>query len=251
MTARDVRGSGSPGWPHLGALELDDLLGDLRARAALSLEAQRRMAGLLDAVVAVSSDLDLPVVLSRIVSSACELVDAGYGALGVIGPDGERLVEFVTHGVSDAERELIGDPPHGAGVLGLLIRDPRPRRIRDIASHEDSYGFPPNHPPMHSFLGAPVATREHVFGNLYLAEKRDAPEFSEDDEAILVALAAAAGVPLENARLDEEPSRSAVPAPPGVPIDNARLYERTRRQRLLSDAVGELTQHLLEGREQA
>src|SRR5215218_6590497 len=229
MTGRDLRGSGSPEWPHLGAMELDDLLGELRARAALSLEAQRRMAGLLDAVVAVSSDLDLPVVLSRIVSSACTLVDAEYGALGVIGPDGERLVEFVTHGVSDPERELIGDPPHGAGVLGLLIRDPRPRRIRDIASHEDSYGFPPNHPPMHSFLGAPVTTREHVFGNLYLAEKRDAPEFSEDDEAILVALAAAAG----------------------VAIDNARLYERTRRQRLLSDAVGELTQHLLEGREQA
>src|SRR3954451_15868378 len=228
MTARDVRGSGSTGWPHLGALELDDLLGELRTRAALSLEAQRRMAGLLDAVVAVSSDLDLPVVLSRIVSSACELVDAGDGALGVIGPDGERLVEFVTHGVSDAERELIGDPPHGAGVLGLLIRDPRPRRIRDIASHEDSYGFPPNHPPMHSFLGAPVATREHVFGNLYLAEKRDAPEFSEDDEAILVALAAAAG----------------------VAIDNARLYERSRRQGLLADAVGELTQRLLEGQEQ-
>src|SRR3954467_5417117 len=108
MTARDVRGSGSPGWPHLGALELDDLLGELRARAALSMEAQRRMAGLLDAVLAVSSDPDLPVVPPRLVSAAAELVDAEYGALGVIGPDGERLVEFVTHGVSDAARALIG-----------------------------------------------------------------------------------------------------------------------------------------------
>src|SRR5919107_6107642 len=171
MTGEPSRNRSSAAWPQLGALDLEDLLGELRDRAALARDAQRRMTSLLDAVVAVSSDLDLPVVLSRIVSSACELVDAEYGALGVIGPDGERLVEFVTHGVSDAERARIGDPPHGAGVLGLLIRDPRPRRIKDIASHEDSYGFPPNHPPMHSFLGAPVATRDHVFGNLYLAEK--------------------------------------------------------------------------------
>ena len=94
-------------WAHLGALQLEDLLDELRARVAVSREAQRRMTGLLDAVVAVSSDLDLPVVLSRIVTSACELVDARYGALGVIGPDGERLVEFVTHGLSAAERQRI------------------------------------------------------------------------------------------------------------------------------------------------
>src|SRR5215217_5595754 len=199
----------SAAWPQLGALDLEDLLGELRDRAALARDAQRRMTSLLDAVVAVSSDLDLPVVLSHIVRAACQLVDARYGALGIIGPDGER--------------------PHGRGILGLLIRDPRPIRIRDIATHKESYGLPPNHPPMHSFLGTPVTIRDQVFGNLYLAEKRDAPEFTEDDEAILVALAAAAG----------------------VAIDNAQLYERTRRQRLLSDAVGELTQHLLEGREQA
>jgi signal transduction histidine kinase len=228
MSIPPRRSTGSTAWPQLGALELEDLLGELRARAALSRDAQRRMGGLLDAVVAVSTDLDLPVVLSRIVTSACELVDARYGALGVIGVDGERLVEFVTHGVSDAERARIGDPPHGAGVLGLLIRDPRPRRIRDIAAHEDSYGFPPNHPPMHSFLGTPVSLRDQVFGNLYMAEKRGAPEFSEDDETILVALAAAAG----------------------VAIDNARLYDRQRRQRQLADAVSELTQNLLEGQEQ-
>jgi signal transduction histidine kinase len=222
-------GGGSTGWPQLGALELEDLLDELRARVAVSLDAQRRMMGLLDAVVAVSSDLELRVVLSRIVTSACELVDAKYGALGVIGPDGQRLVEFVTHGVTHEERDRIGDLPHGAGVLGLLIRDPRPRRLKDIAAHEESYGFPPHHPPMHSFLGAPVSIREQVYGNLYLAEKRGASEFSEDDETVLVALAAAAG----------------------VAIDNARLYERTRRQRQLSEAVGELTQHLLEGTEQA
>ena len=228
MTARPSSKAGAGSWPQLGALDLEDLLGELRDRAALAMDAQRRMSGLLDAVVAVSSNLDLPVVLSRIVHAACELVDARYGALGVIGPDGERLVEFVTHGVTDAEREQIGDLPHGQGILGLLIREPRPIRIRDIAKHAESFGLPPHHPPMHSFLGTPVAIREEVFGNLYLAEKRDAAEFSEADEAILVALAAAAG----------------------VAIDNARLYERSRRQRLLSDAVGELTQYLLEGREQ-
>jgi signal transduction histidine kinase len=227
MSGQLPRNRGAGAWPQLGALDLEDLLGELRDRAALAMDAQRRLTSLLDAVVAVSSDLDLPVVLSHIVRAACQLVDARFGALGVIGPDGERLVEFVTDGVTNAEREQIGDPPHGQGILGLLIRDPRPIRIRDIAGHEESYGLPPHHPPMHSFLGTPVSIREEVFGNLYLAEKRDAPEFSADDEAILVALAAAAG----------------------VAIDNARLYERSRRQRLLSDAVGELTQHLLEGRE--
>src|SRR4051794_17037852 len=228
MTGRRSSNGGSGSWPQLGALDLEDLLGELRDRAALAMDAQRRMSGLLDAVVAVSSDLDLSVVLSRIVRAACELVEARYGALGVIGPDGERLVEFVTLGVDDAERRRIGDLPHGRGILGLLIRDPRPIRIRDIATHPESFGLPPHHPPMHSFLGTPVSIREEVFGNLYLAEKQGADEFSEDDEAILVALAAAAG----------------------VAIDNARLYERSRRQRLLSDAVAELTQYLLEGREQ-
>ncbi len=215
----------APAWPQLGALDLDDILEELRGRAQLAQDAQRRMAGLLDAVVAVSSDLELSQVLSRIVHSACELVGASYGALGVLGPEGERLVEFVTEGLTDEEREGIGDLPHGRGVLGLLIRDPRPRRLRDISAHPDSYGFPPNHPPMHSFLGAPVSIRGQVFGNLYMSEKRGAREFTEDDEAILVALAAAAG----------------------VAIENARLYDRTRRQRELSDAVTEMTQHLLEG----
>lgn len=217
-------GQEPPTWPHLGALELEDILGELRSRARLAQDAQRRMTGLLDAVVAVSSDLDLSLVLSRIVHSACELVDATYGALGVLAPHGERLVEFVTQGISEDDRRKIGDPPHGRGVLGLLIRDPRPRRMRDIAAHPDSYGFPPNHPPMSSFLGTPVTIRGQVFGNLYMSEKRGAPEFTKDDEAILVALAAAAG----------------------VAIDNARLYDRSQREGQLSDAVGEMTQHLLE-----
>ena len=132
--------------------------------------------------------------------SACELVGARYGALGVIGPD-RLLHDFIVHGISDELHAKIGDLPHGRGVLGLLIDDPRPLRMPDITQHPQSYGFPPNHPPMHSFLGVPVRIRDHVFGNLYLAEKQGAAEFTEDDEEIVVALAAAAGVAIENARL--------------------------------------------------
>ncbi len=217
MSSLPVGAASSP-WPHLGALELEDLLTELHTRAQLAQATQQQMSALLDAVMAVSSDLDLSVVLSRIVRSACELVDARYGALGVLAPHGERLVEFITHGMSEPDRERIGDLPHGHGILGLLIRDPQPRRIQDLTAHEDSFGFPPHHPPMHSFLGAPVRIRDQVYGNLYLAEKQGADEFSEDDEAILVALASAAG----------------------VAIENARLYDRSRRQRQLSEAVAEL-----------
>lgn len=212
-------------WP-LSSLDLDDLLDELRARAGAAREAQERMASLLDAVVAVSSDLDLAEVLRRIVVSACELVDATYGALGVVGPSGEELVEFVTHGLSDQERAAIGPPPRGHGLLGLIIHSPKPQRVADIAEHPDSYGFPANHPPMTSFLGAPVRIRDLVFGNLYLTDKRSAKEFSQDDEAVLTALAAAAG----------------------VAIENARLYDHTRAQQLWGEVIREATQDLLGGR---
>ncbi|WP_406830709.1 GAF domain-containing protein [Pedococcus sp. KACC 23699] len=184
-----------------------------------------QMEGLLDAVLAVSAGLDLSEVLTRIVRSACTLVGARYGALGVLAPDRNHLVEFITHGLSDEERERIGDLPRGHGVLGLLIRDPRPRRLSDIRTHPDSYGFPPNHPPMTSFLAAPVRIRDEVFGNLYLAVKEGAPEFSEEDQDHVVALAAAAG----------------------VAIENARLYERSQVQRRWAQAVADVSQALLEG----
>ena len=209
-----------------GALNPDDLLDELRSRAQASSRAQERLTALLDAVMAVTADLELSEVLTRIVRSACELVDAKYGALGVLGPDREQLVEFVTRGLTKEEHEAIGDLPRGHGVLGLLIREPRPRRLPDLAGHPESYGFPPNHPPMHSFLGAPVRIRDEVFGNLYLTEKQGAAEFTTDDEAILVALAAAAG----------------------IAIDNARQYELSRRQRRWLQTTGEVTQLLLEGR---
>jgi len=208
------------------ALNSDQLLDELRSRALASSRAQERLTALLDAVMAVTADLELSEVLTRIVRSGCELVDAKYGAMGVLGPDREHLVEFVSRGLTEEEGEAIGDLPSGRGVLGLLIHEPRPVRLRDIASHPDSYGFPPNHPPMHSFLGTPVRIRDEVFGNLYMTEKQGASEFTFDDEAILVALAAAAG----------------------IAIENARQYEWSRRQRRWLQTTGDVTQLLFEGR---
>jgi Signal transduction histidine kinase len=188
------------GLPKLSRVRLDELLSELLDRVGEVVTSRERLRALLDAVVSIGSDLDLRGTLERIVASACQLAGARYGALGVIGSD-RTLVEFITHGLSPAEHAAIGPPPTGRGVLGLLIDDPRPVRVADVTAHPKSYGFPPNHPPMRSFLGVPVRIRDHVYGNLYLAEKRDGAEFTEDDEQIVVALAAAAGVAIDNARL--------------------------------------------------
>ncbi|MEH0828122.1 MULTISPECIES: GAF domain-containing sensor histidine kinase [unclassified Micromonospora] len=184
----------------LSRVRLDELLQEMLDRVGEVVTSRERLRALLDAVVGIGTDLDLRSTLQRIVQSACELVGARYGALGVIGPD-RLLYDFIVHGISDELHARIGDLPHGRGVLGLLIDEPRPVRMPDITRHPKSYGFPPHHPPMHSFLGVPVRIRDQVFGNLYLAEKQGAPEFTEDDEEIVVALAAAAGVAIENARL--------------------------------------------------
>jgi signal transduction histidine kinase len=149
----------------------------------------------------VGSGLDLRGTLSRIVVAACELVNARYGALGVLRRDGTALSDFVTHGISDEQRTAIGGLPHGYGVLGLLIREPHPVRLRDIANDPRAYGFPEHHPPMHTFLGVPLRIRDEVFGNLYLTEKAGGAEFSDEDEQVVMALASAAGVAIENARL--------------------------------------------------
>lgn len=161
---------------------------------------QARLAELLDAVLLVASDLSLPAVLPRIVEAATNLVDAQYGALGVIGSDG-RLAEFVTVGSTPEMIDAIGIRPEGKGVLGLLVRDPRALRLADVSRHPDACGFPPGHPTMRSFLGVPVHLRDDVFGNLYLCDKQSSTEFSEEDEALVVALAAVAGMAIENARL--------------------------------------------------
>ncbi|MET0419231.1 MAG: GAF domain-containing sensor histidine kinase [Actinoplanes sp.] len=191
----------SLGLSPLSRIRLDELLQEMLDRVGDVMASRERLRSLLDAVVGIGTDLDLRSTLQRIVEAACALAGARYGALGVIGADRTDLSDFITHGIEPATHARIGNLPHGRGVLGLLITDPRPVRLPDITKHPDSYGFPPGHPPMHSFLGVPVRTREQIFGNLYLAEKQGADEFSEDDEEIVVALAAAAGVAIDNARL--------------------------------------------------
>lgn len=154
---------------------------------------------LIDAVITVATESSLGVVLRRIGELACELTGARYGALGVIGPDG-ALSDFVHVGMDESTVAAIGDPPKGNGILGVLIIDPRPLRLDDLGEHDDSFGFPPNHPPMHSFLGVPIRVRGEVFGNLYLTEKAGGGPFSDDDERRAMVLATAAGAAIENAR---------------------------------------------------
>jgi signal transduction histidine kinase len=222
---RDLLVEPGTGRPELlPNLQLDELLAELQGRLQAVLATRDRMRGLLEAVVAIGSGLDLESMLRRIVETAVGLVDASYGALGVIGED-RRLAEFIPVGLSDDEIGHIHHWPEGRGLLGLLIDDPRPLRLANISDHPASSGFPAGHPPMRSFLGVPVRVRDEVFGNLYLTDKRGGGEFSEDDEAVLVALGAAAG----------------------VAVENARLYEAARRQQRWIQASAEVTTRLLSG----
>jgi signal transduction histidine kinase len=176
---------------------------------------------LLEAVVAISSDLDLHSVLDRIVVSACQLTGARYGALGVIGSDG-NLDDFVTHGIDAELHQQIGDLPRGRGILRLLIDEPEPLRLEDLRTHPRSFGFPAHHPPMSSFLGVPVRIRGTIFGNLYLTEKEGGGQFTAQDERLVLALATAAG----------------------FVIDNARAYRLSERRRQWLEASAELTEAL-------
>ncbi|WP_183099556.1 sensor histidine kinase [Nocardioides pelophilus] len=190
------------------AVEFEELLREVQERMHGVLDEQARLQLLLDAVVTMAADLSLDSVLSKITSIASSLVSAEYAALGVLGSGRDRRLRmFVHHGMSPTLATEIGELPRGHGLLGLIIDRPEPLRLHDIAEHPESFGFPPNHPPMHSFLGVPVRIRGQVFGNLYLTEKAGGADFSADDEAIVVALAAAAGVVIENARLYEEATR--------------------------------------------
>ncbi|MFE9104440.1 GAF domain-containing sensor histidine kinase [Actinomadura geliboluensis] len=209
----------------LPQLQLDDLLTELQTRLEAARATRDRVHALLEAVVSIGSELDLESVLRRITEAAATLVDARYGALGVIAEEGGRLVQFITTGVGEDEIEAIGDWPHGHGILGLLIREPHPIRLPDLGEHRDSYGFPPNHPPMRTFLGVPIRVRDEVFGNLYLTEKAGGGEFDPEDEVVVTALATAAG----------------------VAIENARLYEETRRRERWLEASTEISTALLSG----
>ncbi len=205
-------------------LRLDELLDELQVRLQAVLATRDRVNALFEAVVAVGTNLDIEVVLRGIVEAAVTLVDASYGAMGVI-VEGGRLAEFIPVGLTEQEIVRIHHWPEGRGLLGALITLPKPLRIADLGSHQLSAGFPDGHPPMTSFLGVPIRIRDEVYGNLYLTQKRDGGEFDEEDESVLVALAAAAG----------------------VAIENARLYDEARRQQRWLTATSEVTSMLLSG----
>lgn len=188
--------------PTLG---LAELLDQLIARAAEVRDVQSKLSGLLAANEAIMGHLELPVVLREIVRAACALGDARFAALGVIGNDG-GLDEFVYEGIDAELAARIGSLPTGIGLLGALIDDPRPIRLSRISDDPRSVGFPDHHPPMDSFLGVPIRVRDVVFGNLYLTGKRRG-EFTERDEKVILAVAATAGVAIENAKLYEEGQR--------------------------------------------
>ncbi|MEU0754210.1 GAF domain-containing sensor histidine kinase [Streptomyces albogriseolus] len=213
---------------RLPQLRLDELLEELQARLDAARGTRDRVHSLLEAVLSVGRELDLEQALHSIVEAAAALVDAEYAALGVIGPDGERLSAFHTVGVSDEQIARIGPYPEGHGILGELIRRPEPLRLAKLSDHPASYGFPAHHPPMNSFLGVPIRVRDHVFGNLYLTEKRGGQQFDEDDESVLATLAVAAG----------------------VAIDNARLYEESRLRERWLQVNAEITHTLMSGADQ-
>ena len=186
---------------------------------------QERAVRLLESGVALSSELALDILLQRTVELAAELTGARYAALGVV-EDG-HVIDFLTTGITPDERRAIGDLPHGRGVLGVLIETGRPLRLHDIADHPSSVGFPANHPPMHTFLGAPIRARGVVYGNLYLTEKQGGGDFTADDEETITVLAAQAG----------------------AAIANASLYRETRLRERWLEVVRDMSYHILSGKE--
>lgn len=212
----------------LSGLRLRELLMEVQDRVEQIVEGRDRLDGLVEAMLVVTSGLELDQTLRTIVHTAIELVDAQYGAVGVRGHDHE-LVEFIYEGIDERMREQIGHLPEGRGVLGALIDDPKPIRLDNISHHASSVGFPPNHPPMRTFLGVPVRIRDEVFGNLYLTEKAGGQPFSEDDEVLVQALAAAAG----------------------IAVDNARLYEQSKARQSWIEATRDIGTELLAGTDPA
>jgi signal transduction histidine kinase len=175
-----------------------------------SIEDPVKLRRVLEATLLLERDLELPALLRHVIEEACSMTGATYGALGVLNDQGDALSEFITIGLGADEEERIGIRPTGRGVLGLLITDPKPLRLANLGSHPDSYGFPPNHPPMTSFLGVSLKVRDEVYGNLYLTNKVGWSEFTRDDEALVEALALAAGIAIENTRLHKRVQEVAV-----------------------------------------
>ncbi|WP_067546475.1 sensor histidine kinase [Nocardia crassostreae] len=220
-------GDQTPMTEALSQWRLRELLAEVQDRIAQVVDVHDRMDRLIGAMLVVTAGLDLDDTLRSIVHTAIELVDARYGALGVreTRGDGNSLSAFVYEGVDDHARVLIGALPRGGGVLGLLIEEPKPLRLTDLSLHPASIGFPKHHQPMHSFLGVPVKVREEVFGSLYLTEKANGQEFTEDDEVVVRALAAAAG----------------------IAVENSRLYEQSRERQLWLESIRDVATELLGG----
>ncbi len=207
----------------LAGMRLTELVAEVQDRLGTIARTQQRVQNLLDAFLSVQTGLDLDDTLRRVVDVATDLVGARYGALGVLGPEG-GLSRFVFVGIDPPQVEVMGHLPEGKGVLGQLINEPAPLRVHDLSAHPSSVGFPPNHPPMSTFLGVPIQVRGEVYGNLYLTEKRDG-DFTAEDEALVTALAGAAGIAVDNAR---------------------RFTEEQEQQRLLN-AVADVRESLLGG----
>lgn len=208
----------------LPQVRLDDLLDEVRSRMSKISATQERIQTLLEAVISIGEGLELDPLLIRITETAASLVNARYGALGVIGPNGS-LSRFVPVGLQPEEISRIDHWPEGEGILGLLIKEPQPLRLRDVADHPESRGFPKGHPAMRTFLGVPIRIRDQVFGNLYMTDKLDGSEFTGDDELLLRALATAAG----------------------TAIENAQLFAQTQSRETWLDASGQITTRLLSG----
>ena len=175
-----------------------------------AVEDPAKLRRLLEATLLLEADLELPRLLRHLIDEARSMTGARYGAIGVLNDDHTALAEFITVGLEPDEEDNIGTRPTGKGVLGVLITDSRPLRLASLASHPESYGFPPNHPAMTSFLGVPIKVRDDIYGNLYLTDKVGWSEFTSDDESLVEALALAAGIAVENARLHQKVQAVAV-----------------------------------------
>ena len=207
---------------------------------------ETRLRSLLDAIVAVTGELSLDAVLQRLVEVAVELTGARYGALGVIDRSGSQLERFLTTGIDAETHAAIGDLPRGRGILGVLIRDATPLRLHDLNEDPRSVGFPPNHPPMRSFLGVPVMLRRVAYGNLYLTEKEGGEDFTDEDQELVTLLAAQAAVAIENARLYESATQWSRQLESLIEVGNA-LATETDLDRLL-DLVARRLRELLDAR---
>ncbi|HSS72008.1 MAG TPA: GAF domain-containing protein [Gaiellaceae bacterium] len=196
-----------------------------------------RWRGLIETGIAMTSELSLDALLQRIVEAAAPLTGAKYAALGVIDPSGRALQRFLTTGLDAETHERIGDLPHGRGILGVLIDDAEPLRLHDLMTHPRSVGFPPHHPPMRTFLGVPILLRGVAYGNLYLSEKENGEDFTNEDEELVTLLAAQAAVAIENARLYESATRWQTQLESLTEIGNAMAGE-TELQPLLQ-LIGE------------